>query len=324
MRMNRTLIVTLIATLAAGSAVACGGTTAEPQTQTSAAAVTRAPIGQSTHGMVKVLGEALGEVPLRAEQRTELEKIATDADARHAPLAAARKDLMVTLADQVAKGQIDRAVLDAKMTQMRTDAERVRAEDGASLAKVHALLDKDQRAAFADALDARFEKFGHGHHAKGAPHAAHHKGGFAGGFGHMKALADELKLTDEQKEKIFATFKEARAEMRAHWGEKREGAEGAGPDARVRGEGPPKFAQHRRGPKLSDAFRADKLDLTQLGPKAEQHAHMKSMIDRGVSMGEKILPILTPEQRAILAAKIKARADKDPSEVLGAPPPAAE
>jgi Spy/CpxP family protein refolding chaperone len=315
--MNRSLIVTLIATLAAGSAVACGGTTAEPQTQTSAAAVTRAPIGQSTHGMVKVLGEALGDVPLRAEQRAELEKIAADADTRHAPLAVARKDLMTTLADQVAKGQLDRAALDAKMTQIRTDSERIRTEDGASLAKVHALLDKEQRAAFADALDARFEKFGRGHHAKGAPHA---KGGFAGGFGHMKALADELKLTDEQRTQIFATFKDARAEMRAHRGEKHDGAEG--PDAHVRGEGPPKFAHHRRGPKLSDAFRADKLDLTQLGPKAEQHAHMKSMIERGVTMGEKILPILTPEQRAILAAKIRARADKDPSEVLGAPPAA--
>src|SRR5690349_8321288 len=95
----------LLAALAVvpATVVACGGSVEAPQT---AAGATKAPVGTNTHGFVKVAGEALGEVPLRTEQRTELEKIATEADQRHAAMADGRKDLANTIADQIEKGTI--------------------------------------------------------------------------------------------------------------------------------------------------------------------------------------------------------------------------
>lgn len=295
----RTLTFALVSALAIGSVAACGGTAAETQPQTSASAATRAPIGQSTHGLVKVFGDAFADVPLRPEQRADLEKLASAAEARHQPLFSSRKEIMTLLADQIEKGQLDRAALEAKLDKVSADAQKIRAEDEAALVKVHALLDKDQRAALADALESRM----HGAHKA-------HRGGPMGHFGKMKELADELKLTDEQRAQIFATFKDARHEMRERHARAGapEGAEG------------PKFRHDRRGPKLTDALREDQLDVTKLrhgpGPDA-----MKSMMSRGVTMGEKVLPILTPEQRKILADKIRSRVDQDPAAMFE--PPAA-
>ena len=157
------LAVTLAA-LAAGSAVAvgCGGSVEQPQTQ--ASAVSKAPIAPQTHGVVKLFGDALGEVALRPDQRTELEKIAVAAEQRHVAMADGKKELMLAVADQVEKGSIDRAALQPKIDRIIVDLEKGRPEDTASLARMHAILDAEQRNAFADALEAKFK---HGHHGHG-------------------------------------------------------------------------------------------------------------------------------------------------------------
>src|SRR5690606_35598027 len=108
MKLSRNVALAFALVLAP-AAVACGGTVEQPQTTASAA--TKAPVGANTHGFVKVIGEALGEVPLRADQRSELEQLATEADARHASLAQGRKELMAAIAEQLEAGAVDRAAL---------------------------------------------------------------------------------------------------------------------------------------------------------------------------------------------------------------------
>jgi Spy/CpxP family protein refolding chaperone len=244
---------------------------------------------------VKVAGEALGEVPLKNEQRTELEKIATEADQRHASMADGRKELANAIAEQIEKGAIDRAALQPKIDRVVADFEKVRPADQAAIARVHAILDADQRNAFVDALE---KKLGEARE--------HHKGQH-GGFGHMMKLADELKLTDAQKDQIKTVLMEAHKEHKEH---KKDGE-------RVGGEHGGRGGHHRDGHKAHhggpgggkhglEAFRQDKYDPTAGGP----HGDVKERAAQGtthmVGLAEKILPILTPEQRKIAADKLRA------------------
>jgi Spy/CpxP family protein refolding chaperone len=264
------------------SLAACSGATAEQSPQTSAA-VSRAPVGQNTHGVVKVVGDALGEVPLRAEQRAELEKLAQAAEQRHAATAEGRKELALAIADQVEKGNLDRAALEPKIDRVVSDFEKLRPEDKAALARVHAILDKEQRNAFVDALESGF---------KGKHHA--HKAGFM----KMKALADELKLTDDQRAKIFEVMKESRAQHAA-------GGE-------IKGEH--RFRHHKgmhamHGKKAIESFREDQFDADALMPAASREKIAAGQT-HFLGAAEKILPLLTPEQRKIAADKIRSMAEK--------------
>lgn len=273
MKSLRTIAFTVALGAGALSLGACGGTVEQPA-QTSAA-VSKAPVGASTHGVVKVVGDALGEVPLRTEQRSELEKIAQAAEQRHAATAEGRKELALAIADQIEKGSVDRAALQPKIDRVVSDFEKLRPEDKAALARVHAILDKEQRSAFVDALE-------HGFKGKHRDHNA--------GFMKMKAMAEELKLTDEQKAKIFEVVKESRGHH--DWSAKAKEHHRGGPHG---------------GKRALESFRGDTFDAEAVMP-----APSKEKIAEGsvhfLGAAEKILPILTPEQRKIAADKIRTMA----------------
>ncbi|MBX3223168.1 MAG: Spy/CpxP family protein refolding chaperone [Labilithrix sp.] len=312
MKLARSIVFSLSVVGVSAFAVACGGTVESPQT--SASAATKAPIGTNTHGMVKVVGDALGEVPLRADQRAEIEKLASEAEARHAPMADARKELMAAFADQVEKGAIDKAALQPKLDKVTADFEKIRADDRAALTKLHGLLDAEQRNAFVDALEKQMK-------GKRGEHGEHMKGG----FGKLKQLADDLKLTDDQKTQI-------RDAMRAAHEEGRDAKDGPGDREgwkhRARGEHGPSHSEwkrggphHRGGPHAGkrplEAFRADTLDLDKVAPPHDAKAMARFGADRMSGLAEKLLPILTPEQRKIAADKIRSMAASGDATLLG-------
>jgi len=267
------LLRVLAITVAASSFVACGGSVEQPQTQASAA--TKAPVGAQTHGAVKMVGEALGEVPLRTDQRTELEKLASDAESRHAGLADGRKDLANAIADQIEKGTIDRAALQPKIDRVIADFEKVHPADQAALTRMHALLDKDQRNAFVDALEAKLKD----HHGEHGPMQ---------GFAHLKQLADELKLTDDQRSQIRTVLMDAHKEGKGEHG------------------GPHEWkARMHEGKKALESFRTDTFDAAAVGPKGDLKDKAAQGTTRIVGIAEKVLPILTPEQRKIAADKLR-------------------
>lgn len=273
--------------VAAGSlgAVACSGTAdRQQQPQTSANALSKAPVGQNTHGVVKLVGEALGEVALRPDQRAELEKLAQAAEARHASMVDGRKELMLTLADQVEKGSIDKTALRPKLDRLAADVDKVRPDDAAALARMHAILDPDQRNAFVDALEEKFHgRMKHGPPGEeGARHGNH--------FGRMKELADDLKLTDEQRDQIKTILKEAHAGHHKDFGEMR--------------------AKMKEGKKGLEAFRGETFDPNAVAPKMQgARERIAEGSSKMIDVAEKVLPILTPEQRKIAADKLRAMAD---------------
>lgn len=298
-------VAPLVLALAFGSlgALGCSGTV-EQAPQTSASAMTKAPVGATTHGAVKMVGEALGEVPLRPEQRAELEKLAQEADARHASMLQARKQLVLAFADQVESGSLDKAALQPKIDAMKGEMAKVRPADSAALARVHAILDPEQRNAFVDALEAQMKaKRGEWKHGKG-----HHQGhGGKHGLAGMKQLADDLKLTEEQREQIKEQIKDAmRSAHAARAADDDEGGE-RGP----RGWKAMRERAHE-GKKALESFRGETFDADALSRAADLHGRAAEMEQRFFGVAEKIVPILTPEQRKLAADKLRAMATQAP------------
>jgi Spy/CpxP family protein refolding chaperone len=271
--------------LGALTSIGCGGSVEQPQTQASAA--TKAPVAPNTHGVVKMFGEALGEVALRPEQRTELEKLAVLADTRHAAMASGKKELMLALADQIEKGTIDKAALQPKIDRIVADFEKGRPDDHAALARMHAILDAEQRNAFVDALEARFKGKHHGgkHHGEAGEHG--HKGKM-GGLLAMKQLSDDLKLTDDQKARIMGAL-----EGSHHRGSFKEGRRHMG-----------------ESKKVLESFRTDKFDPGAAAPSPDDlRARAATGSTHLIGFAEKVLPVLTPEQRKIAADKLRTLAN---------------
>ncbi len=276
--------IPLSLSICAGSlaAVGCGGSVEQPQTQ--ASAVTKAPVAPQTHGVVKVFGDALGEVALRPDQRTELEKIAALAEQRHAAMADGKKELMLAVADQVERGAIDRTALQPQIDRIVADLEKGRPEDTASLARMHAILDPEQRNAFADALEAKLKS---GHHGKAKGEAGDHAGGAKGMHGMMQ-LAEDLELTDDQKSQI-------------------KGALEAGREGHSMREA---FDRMSEGKRVLESFRTDKFDASVVTPAPEKlRARAAIGTSRALGVAEKILPILTPDQRKLAAEKLRTMAN---------------
>jgi Spy/CpxP family protein refolding chaperone len=270
-------------------AFGCGAGTANAQAS-SAQAAARAPVAQNAHGPLKVIGDALGDVPLTADQRTHIEQLAADADARHGEARAARKDLTFTLAAQVQAGHIDRAALAPKLDALSAALQKAQPGDRTGFEQLHAILGADQRVAFVDALEA---------------HIGEHMGAMRGQHP-LKQWAEDLKLSGDQKKQIRAALKthfEA-AGGPGHEGSGSPGHEGGwGPHGHGGGDG------HERGAKILAAFKQDRFVMDEVLPPKDISKQVAHMSDRFLGVAEAVLPILTPDQRSVAAQKLRERAE---------------
>ncbi len=285
MKYGRVLLAS--AALVALPAVSIGCSGAEHAPQSTADAKSKAPVGVATHGVVKLAGDALGEVPLRSDQRTAIEKLATDVDAAHVRTADGRRELMNALADQIEAGTIDPAALQPKLERVGAESTTARKADADALDRLHAILDTEQRDAFVTALRARMKG------KQGGAHGEH--------FGNLRHLMDELQLSEEQRTKIHEALRGAHHE-------------GQGQDAAATGGRP----EHRRGGKHGrghgkhhggsafESFRGDDFDANAMLARGGQAR--AAMGGRFVHLAEAIVPILTPAQRKIVADKLRASA----------------
>jgi Spy/CpxP family protein refolding chaperone len=264
-----------LALVLAPAAIGCGGTVSSEPPATAETATTRAPVAVSAHGPVKLFGEALGDVPLTASQRVALEQMATDAEARHAAVRAARQDLMTALAAQIEAGAIDRAALQPKLAAITAAAQASQPADRAAFEQLHAVLTPDQRTAFVDAVAAR---------------AQQRKGAFMDKGG-MHQLAQQLQLTDDQKAQIKAAVMQ---KMQAG---------GAG----NKGDHDRRGAKHH-GEAVMAAFKQDTFVFDQVSPPKDVGQQVTRSTDRILGIAEIAMPILTPAQRTLAAQKLRERA----------------
>lgn len=256
-------------------ALGCGGSVTSEPPQSADTATSKSPVAVNAHGPVKLFGEALGDVPLTAAQRTQIEQLATDSEARHADARAARKDLMGALAAQVQAGQIDRAALQPKIDALVSALQKAQPGDRAAFEQLHAILDPQQRTAFVQAVKARVGA------RMGEMHEKHP----------MKQWADELALTDDQRAQIKSAIMD-----RMH-----DGAAGGGPQDW-------KQAKHQ-GAAVMAAFEQDRFVMDEVSPPRDVQAQVGKMTGHVLGIVEAALPVLTPEQRALAAQKILERAE---------------
>jgi Spy/CpxP family protein refolding chaperone len=295
-----TLSLSVLAMAAGG--VACGGTSGTVETPSTAttntvqaAAATTGPVAANSHGQVKLIGEALGEVGLRPDQRTQLEQLAADAETRHAAVQAAHKDLMLAIAAQIESGTIDRAALQPKIDAATAAWKASRPADRAAFEKIHSILDASQRAEFIESLRTKAQaKMG------GGPGHGH-GGGFLGGHGRLAKLADDLQLTDAQRDQVKAIMKDERHEHA--------------------GAHPFQDGKQRMDTVL-DAFKQDRFVIDDVAPmNAAQPDHANGMAMHMLDIAERMQPILTPAQQKLAAEKLRERANDTHEAEMIAPAP---
>jgi Spy/CpxP family protein refolding chaperone len=276
--MNRILLSSIVALSLA--AAACSGSTTQAESSTASTAqagMTQAPVAPQATGHARLVADALSDVPLRADQRTEIEQMASDASARHAQAKTVHAQLAEAIASQIEAGAIDRTALQPKIDATADALAASRPLDRAAFERLHALLTPEQRGQFVDAMET---------HGK-AMHHAH------GMHGRMEQWATDLKLTDDQRTQIGAIVK---AQFAAHKEEMKEAHEG-----------------HAHGHEMIESFKNDQMAPAPAA--VDTRARANKMADGFLSIATQVLPLLTPQQRTLAAAKIREHAaagDEEP------------
>jgi hypothetical protein len=255
-----------------------------------AATTTRAPLVTPAHGRAHRVAEALGQVALRDDQRAQLETLAASLEAQRAGAITAQRDLAETMATQIAdatRTTLDRAALEPKVTALVAAWGAVQPKERAAFESVHAILDAGQRAELVAALEA------HGH----GEHMDHEEHGWNKGKGHGpgQRWADELELNDLQRVAFFQILHEGFTEGHAGMGEMEHAFHKAG-----------------HGRALLEAFKADTFSFDAVAPAEDIGARASGKAAHFFDMVEKVLPILTPEQRTLAAQKIRDHVEQLP------------
>ncbi|MGO8996946.1 MAG: Spy/CpxP family protein refolding chaperone [Polyangiaceae bacterium] len=282
--MKRTLFSSVVCSLALClGAVGCSASTASSDpsagtasAQASVAGSRVAPVAVGAKSSaVRMMANALSTVPLGDDQRAEIEQLATAADARHLAVAAARSQIMLAVAAQVEGGKLDRGALQPQIDASADAMNGARPADEAALQRLHALLTPEQRGAVADAISA------HASQPRSAWKDHHHTS-------HLDQWSADLQLTDTQRVQIAALLAGERA---AHGWNGEHGDHSA--------------STHEHGHGFLTSFRSETLTLH-----APEDAHVpaNAMADHFVEIAQAVLPILTPEQRTLAAAKLRERA----------------
>jgi hypothetical protein len=292
-RIRSGLGFTVLAAVACGALACSNGVGSSPGSGagTSAQAVTAAPVAAgaagaavaplttAVHGHLKAIADALAQVPLRADQRAEIEQLAAAGEARHQAGKTAHAAILAALADQIAAGKVDRAALQPKIDAATAQMLQSRPLDEAAFDRLHTLLEPTQRNAFVDAMESQ---------AQARRENIRHHGAM------LREWAADLKLTDAQEEQIHAGLRSQGADH----------GPGDGPDG-------PKHdwkAMHDHHKAMLEAFRGEKFAMADFGPPGNAADHADKMGDHFVHIAEVALPILTPEQRGLAAAKLRAKA----------------
>jgi Spy/CpxP family protein refolding chaperone len=239
-------------------------------------------------GMAMLIGLSLKDLTdLTADQKTAIEKIKTDLHAKMEPVHQANVSLENMLADGVAAGAVDRGKADAAVAQIATAIGTLHDATADSINQLHAVLTPPQRAALIDKIQAHWQKWkdAHGRDEEGTDPKPKEGGPLA-------HIQKDLSLSDDQVAKIKASFADGvKAAGQTHDHKEVEG--------------------HMQA--FGTAFKADTFDAKSLTTENDANKHIAAWgATRMARFFEAAAPVLTPDQRTQLAAKIRDRASKPP------------
>jgi Spy/CpxP family protein refolding chaperone len=283
------------ALLAGGAVAGCGtrsATASPPATAASATDDDNATAGLTEHhryhhhgGVTLFVAMSLDTLGISPEQRADIDKIRADLHARMEPARTAEQTLVATLADGLAAGNVDAAKVDASVAQVTSAAAAVHDACADALNDLHGVLRPEQRAALVDKVESHWAVWQNANAEEPGPANAK--------SGRLATLATELDLTPDQVDKIQA------------------GLNGRMNTALRLDSG--KVATHLRA--FGDAFRSEKFDARGLAATANDAnaqvigwgaAHLAIFV-------ETLAPVLTEDQRAKLAERLREHATHNPS-----------
>ena len=230
-------------------------------------------------GVTMFISMAIDTLGLDPAKKAQVEKIQNDLHAKMAPARDAEHVLLSTIADGVATGKIDTAKVDAAVAKTGTASAGIHPATVDTLTQLHDALTPVERAALVDKVKAHWEVW---HKVN-----AEEKAGSTEKGTHLAKLTELLALTPDQVDRISKALSV---------------------DPPVTPQSDPK-AVDAYVQAFATAFTADKFDPTSLAPAATASAgHLAR--HGGARMArfyEAVTPVLTPDQRAKLAAHLRER-----------------
>jgi Spy/CpxP family protein refolding chaperone len=257
--------------------------------------------GERRHGGRLGIHYLLEGVAIRADQREAIMTLHRAAMDDREVVQSATKPYRAELARQVRAGAVDEASLEKLRLEAAEDLAALPPVHVGMLAKLHAILDKSQRAHVAERLanapPGRPHREPPADATEGRGRPRHHgaRGHEPGpGVHRLQRFAEELELTPSQRDTIFKAFRDrmksddARTERQA-----------------IRAE------MERRHEALAERFRADAFAVTDADKIPAKLA--SDRIGRMSSLAIVATPSLTVNQRVKLAEKIEqGRQDDEP------------
>jgi Spy/CpxP family protein refolding chaperone len=182
---------------AAGHAVLAAHASPAPTTDAAptGAAIPRAEeTAGERHGMVQLIGAALGDVCMSDEQRQAIGRLGAEVDKAEKTVSMARRALLRALGEQIEAGVVDACDVEDEIDALVAARHEATPVFRKALQDLHGILDKEQRAAFVKALETRIGEL----EEKDA----------SGEW--LDKLAKDLGLSAEQKTRVAAAFAEAK------------------------------------------------------------------------------------------------------------------
>ncbi len=290
-RINRTFAAFLSVAVVAGAAGACSsqsGSAGGPADQAASAQAASADALEASDDetparpLEGLLRSSLEDLNLRPDQRSAIEAIRTDLENETRGVHAARQDLAATLADQVAAGRIDDAVIAQKQAAAVQAVRDAKPAMQDALDRLHHALDAAQRRALVDKLRAKGEVL---------RDRMDERGGARGVLrSRIMRLADQLELTAGQRMTIRDRLREEFQRDRRAFDESR------------------RAQAHARMREIGQAFLSDSFDARALDVGRDAPDLTQKISSAAVRFVKVVVPVLTPEQRAKLASIIRTRA----------------
>jgi Spy/CpxP family protein refolding chaperone len=235
------------------------------------------------HGRGDLLRASLHLESLSATQRQQVEALVQQEKAAHANVGVARSQLLQAVANRVAAGTVDEAALAPSMQAVEGAMQADEPGHRAAIEKLHAILTPAQRVELVTKIEphaGREQSHGHDGDSASADAGNDHRPGMEHGGG-MWGRA--LNLSDAQRQQIGANLRSN---------------SGSGPEKALWKEA--------RGTRMHvlEAFKADRFVMSEVAPPRDPRL-AQGEVDRVVRMAKASAPVLTAEQRATAAAKLR-------------------
>jgi Spy/CpxP family protein refolding chaperone len=271
-----------------GVAAGCGGNSASsrPPVAAGSAGADEYASGLTEYhryhhgGVTLFIAMSLDTLGVAPEQQGAVDKIRTELRSVMAPERTAEQGLLATLADGLSGANLDAASVSVAVAQVAKAAATVHDASAEALNQLHAILTPPERAALVDKVEAHWAIW----QKENAEELAASNNTQSG---HFATLTTELDLTADQVDKIRAALGGGEKEV-----------------PRIdRGQ----IAAHVHA--FGDAFRGETFDARLLttgnaantGLSGWGAAHLAHVV-------ETMAPLLTPDQRATLASKLREHA----------------